>query len=80
MFLRLPEPELRELISAFLRCLKENINKGVVMFTGLRFHDLKMLKCLGKAVWALWAITIRVLFTETSTIHWQNFQLRFCIC
>ena len=51
MFLRLPEPELRELISAFLRCLKENINKGVVMFTGLRFHDLKMLKCLDKAVW-----------------------------
>ena len=51
MFLRLPEPELRELISAFLRCLKENTNKGVVIFTGLRFHDLKMLKCLGKAVW-----------------------------
>ena len=51
MFLRLPEPELRELISAFLRCLKESINKGVVMFNGLRFHDLKMLKCLGKAIW-----------------------------
>ena len=51
MFLRLPEPELRELISAFLHCLKGNINKGVVMFTGLRLHDLKMLKFLGKAVW-----------------------------
>ena len=51
MFLRLPEPELRELISAFLRCLKENINKGVVMFTGLRFYGLEILKCLGKDVW-----------------------------
>jgi hypothetical protein len=67
MFLRLPEPELRELISAFLRCLKENINKGVVMFTGLRFPELKMLKCLDKAVW------------DFMVNHHQD-SLYFCFC
>ena len=66
MFLRLPEPELRELISAFLRCLKENINKGVVMFNGLRFHDLEMLRKSFFGI--LWAITIRMFFTETKML------------
>ena len=66
MFLRLPEPELRELISAFLHCLKGNINKGVVMFTGLRLHDLKMLKFLGNF------LVESLTYTSAFQIVWQK--------